>query len=111
MSDEKPHKKVGRKVDNLVMGVILGGAIGSVLGLTLAPRKGEETRKIIKKKSGELIEKGKEVGETFVRDNKETFESAKYQIKKGRKGGFWRWLLKGKKKKSDQEITHFIDEE
>lgn len=73
-------KKFTGKIDNLVMGIILGSAIGSVLGLTLAPRKGKETREIIKQKGAE-----------FVRDHRETFESAKFHLKKRR--GFFRWLL------------------
>lgn len=97
---DKSGKKITRKLDRLIMGVILGGAIGSVLGLTLAPRKGKETREIIKKKSHELIEKGKEVSGKFVRDHRETFESAKYQLKK--KKGFFRWLFK--RKNTDQKM-------
>lgn len=87
MSEEP--KKSGGKLDRLIMGVILGGAIGSVLGLTLAPRKGKETRELIK-------QKGKEVSEKFVRDHHETIEGAKYQLKKGK--GFLRWLFHRKKK-------------
>lgn len=101
MGDNNDKKTgAGSKIDRLIMGVILGGAIGSVLGLTLAPRKGAETREIIKDKSKELLEKGKEVSTNFVRDHKETFESAKYQIKKGR--GFFRWLFGSKKKSREQ---------
>lgn len=77
-------KKIGKKIDKLVMGIILGGAIGSVLGLTLAPRKGKETRELIKQK-----------GQDFIRDHRETFQSAKYQLKKGR--GFFKWLFRRKK--------------
>jgi len=79
--DDRDDKNIGGKIDKLIMGVILGGAIGSVLGLTLAPRKGKETREIIKKK-----------GQQFVRDHRETFQSAKYQLRKGK--GFLRWLFK-----------------
>lgn len=98
MSDE--GKQIGGKLDKLVMGVILGGAIGSVLGLTLAPRKGKETREIIKKKGQELLEKGKDVSEQFVRDHKESFEGAKYQIKKGK--SFFRWLFG--KRRTEQKM-------
>lgn len=94
MADDK---KIGGTLDRLVMGIILGGAIGSVVGLTLAPRKGKETREMIKEKSGELLEKGKDASEKFVRENRETIESAKYQLKKGGKG-FFRWLFRRKKK-------------
>lgn len=85
-------KKITKKFDNLVTGVIIGGAIGSVLGLTLAPRKGSETRQIIKDKSKEIIDKSKEMGENFIDEHHETLESAKLQIKKSKKG-FLRWLV------------------
>lgn len=101
-------KKIHKKLDSLIMGVILGGAIGSVLGLTLAPRKGKETRELLKKKGEELVEKGKEVSQDFIKDHKETFESAKYQIKKGR--GFFRWLLNRAKTKGKMPRAT-IDEE
>lgn len=88
-------KKITKKLDRLIMGVILGGAIGSVLGLTLAPRKGKETREILKKKGQQLYEKGKEASGKFVRDHQETFRGAKYQWKKGK--GFLKWLFRRKK--------------
>ena len=54
-------KKKEKKLDKLVMGAIIGGAIGSVLGLSLAPKKGKETRKFIgdkiKKKKKKISEK------------------------------------------------------
>lgn len=93
---EEPQK-IGKKLDKLVMGIILGGAIGSVLGLTLAPRKGKEMRKLIKEK-----------GQEFVRDHKEVIKSAKYQIKKGK--GFFRWLL-SKWKKQPKMPNVSMDEE
>lgn len=100
MEEQQKNNKIGRKLDRLIIGVILGGAIGSVLGLTLAPKKGKETREIIKQKGKELIEKGKTASEKFVRDHHEKFESAKYQMKKGR--GFFRWLFR--KNKTEQEM-------
>lgn len=99
---EESDKKLTKKLDRLVMGIILGGAIGSVLGLTLAPRKGKETREIIKQKGHKLFEKGKEVSSNFVRDHRESFASAKYQFKKGR--GFFSWLFRRKTK--DQPMPH-----
>lgn len=90
-------KKIGSQIDKLVMGVILGGAIGSVLGLTLAPRKGKETREILKKK-----------GEEFIRDHRETIAGAKFQLRKGK--GFLRWLFK--KNKADKKMPSVaMDEE
>lgn len=48
-------KKVGKGVFKILTGVVVGGAIGSILGLTLAPKKGSETRQVIKDKSMELF--------------------------------------------------------
>lgn len=56
---EKP--KVGKKLFRVLTGVIIGSAVGSILGLTLAPKKGEETRQILKDKSMEMYLKSKEV--------------------------------------------------
>lgn len=106
------EKQSGGNLDKIVMGVILGGAIGSVLGLTLAPRKGKDTRKIIKEKGGEMLTKGKEVigdaAQKIIRDHKETLDSAKYQMKKGK--GFLRWLF-GKKKTQEPMPRVTIDSE
>lgn len=85
------EKKISKRFENLVTGVIIGGAVGSVLGLTLAPRKGSETRQIIKDKGAEVIGKGKEVAEEFLDEHHETIESAKSQIKKSRRG-ILRWI-------------------
>ena len=95
------EKKVTKKLENLVTGVIIGGAIGSVLGLTLAPRKGSETRQIIKDKSQELLEKGKEVSGEFIDEHHEKIAAAKIQLKKSKKG-LLRWivgLIKSRSKK------------
>jgi gas vesicle protein len=50
---QKP--KVGRKIFRVLTGVIIGSAVGSILGLTLAPKKGEETRQYLKDKSMEVF--------------------------------------------------------
>lgn len=55
----KNKKKVGRGVFKVLTGIVVGGAIGSILGLTLAPKKGKDTRKAIKDKSLEMFLKGK----------------------------------------------------
>lgn len=52
-------KKVGKGVFRLLTGVVVGSAIGSILGLTLAPQKGEDTRKAIRDKSLDMFLKGK----------------------------------------------------
>lgn len=38
---EEPQKST---LDKVIMGAIIGTAIGSVIGLTVAPKKGDETR-------------------------------------------------------------------
>lgn len=47
--------KVTRKIFKILTGVIVGSAVGSILGLTLAPKKGAETRKAIRDKSMEIF--------------------------------------------------------
>jgi gas vesicle protein len=53
-------KKAKKGLFKLLTGVIVGGAIGSILGLTLAPKKGAETRKFLQDKSKEAYLRGKE---------------------------------------------------
>ena len=48
---------------------IAGIAVGAGLGVLFAPKSGEETRKELKTKIDELIEKAKEVDMNEVRDN------------------------------------------
>ncbi|MBN2087813.1 YtxH domain-containing protein [Candidatus Peregrinibacteria bacterium] len=57
MELKKP--KVGKKIFKVLTGVVVGGAIGSILGLTLAPRKGKETRQYLRDKSLEMFLEGK----------------------------------------------------
>lgn len=52
-------KKVGKKIFRVLTGAIVGSAVGSILGLTLAPKKGKETRKYIKDKSMDVFLKSK----------------------------------------------------
>ena len=53
------NRKVGKGLFKILTGMIVGGAIGSILGLTLAPRKGKDTRKAIRDKSLDMFLKGK----------------------------------------------------
>ena len=54
------NPKVAKSVFRVLTGVVIGSAIGSILGLTLAPKKGEETRQYLKDKSMEIFLKSKE---------------------------------------------------
>lgn len=57
----KDKDDISKKVDRFIMGALLGGAIGSVLGMTLAPKKGKETRDVLKEKGLKLFQKSKEI--------------------------------------------------
>lgn len=85
MSSDNEHK-VGRTLDKLAMGIIIGGAIGSVLGLLFAPKKGKDTRKMLKEKGEELLEKGKEVKDAFVEDHGDQLRQAANTVKEKSKG-------------------------
>lgn len=61
MSDENNKKEESSTLDKIVMGAIIGTAIGSAIGITLAPKKGEETRKILKENLSGKTSEAKEV--------------------------------------------------
>ncbi len=75
--DQKPESK--STIDKIIMGAIIGTAIGSAVGLTMAPKKGKETREDVKQLS-------KDTANGFVRLGKAIF----------------RRLFKGKTKKEDR---------
>ncbi len=55
---KKKDKDLGKKkskLDKLVMGAIVGGAIGSVIGMSIAPKKGAETREFLAQKKKGLL--------------------------------------------------------
>lgn len=55
---QKP--KVAKTAFKILTGVIIGSAVGSILGLTLAPQKGSEMRKVLRERSKEIFQKGRE---------------------------------------------------
>jgi hypothetical protein len=67
---QHPEKTKKSRVDKLVMGAIIGVAVGSVVGMTIAPQKGSETRRMIADKGMEAINKGKEIGIRIAEDRK-----------------------------------------
>ncbi|MBA4336602.1 hypothetical protein C0416_02390 [bacterium] len=78
-SQKKKRKGV---LERVVMGVIVGGAIGSVVGLTVAPKKGKETRDYLKEKGKEVYGRGKEAGEKFMHEYGDELNAAKESTKK-----------------------------
>lgn len=73
MSDENEKKKSA--LDQVIMGAIIGTAIGSAIGVGLAPKKGKETREILK-------EKGKEAGSLAKETGTGLFKVAKKLVRK-----------------------------
>jgi len=80
------------KMDKLVMGAIIGVAVGSVVGMTMAPQKGSDTRKMIADKGMEAINKGREFGARMAEDRK---------VKKGFLRSIFGWFFERKKGKAD----------
>lgn len=65
-----------------VLGAVLGAIAGAAAGLLFAPKKGSETRKIIKDKAGEYVEKGKEIATKEGKAVKEAAEDLSKKIAK-----------------------------
>jgi gas vesicle protein len=61
----QPAEK-SNKIDKLVMGAILGVAVGSVIGMSLAPKKGKDTRKYLAEKGKEALDKGVSLSQKII---------------------------------------------
>ena len=48
---QKNKKGLIRRLFEFLTGIIIGGAVGSILGLSLAPKKGKETRDYLRDRS------------------------------------------------------------
>lgn len=77
MADEQESQQKST-VDKIIMGAIIGTAIGSAVGLTMAPKKGKDTREDVKQLSKDTASGFMRLGKAIVRR-----------------------LFKGKSKKSD----------
>jgi gas vesicle protein len=82
---QDPPKKKGA-IEKIVMGAIIGTAIGSVIGLTVAPKKGKESRNFLKKKfekRNEFIDEDvKEIGKLTKETAEGLFSIAKKILKR-----------------------------
>lgn len=65
------------KIDKIIMGAIIGGAIGSVIGVTLAPKSGKETRKMLKEKGKDVFKKGEELKIKLTKEHREGMKDRK----------------------------------
>ena len=59
-----------------VFALLAGAAVGAVLGILLAPDKGEETRKKVKKTTEDCIDKVKETLSNLKKGNDENVEES-----------------------------------
>ena len=59
-----------------VFALLAGAAVGTVLGILLAPDKGEETRKKVKKTTEDCIDKVKERLSNIKKENDENGEES-----------------------------------
>jgi len=85
---------------------LLGGAIGAGLGMLFAPKAGSETRKELKVKLDDLLQKVKEID---IDEVKEEFELKIYEIKEELADLDKEKVLKIAKKKS-KEIQKKVEE-
>lgn len=93
-NEKKKTKGVRKSMSKLLLGVVVGGAVGSVVGMTLAPKSGKETRKIITDRGREAWDKVSSATKHQIDQNLEG--------PKQKKRGFWHLMNRiffGKKKK------------
>lgn len=61
MSSDNQKKGFFRLLDKIFMGIVVGGAVGSVIGMTMAPKKGKDTRELLKEKGKDVYAFGKKI--------------------------------------------------
>ncbi len=106
MFGKKKHpadKKKKASLDKLVMGAIVGGAVGSVIGMSIAPKKGSETREILAQQGKNIYEKGKEYGDKIQEQIHDHVRPSEKKMVKPRPGFFSR--VRGRFFKSKEKNT------
>lgn len=90
----KKKKEKKKRIAKMVKGLIIGGAIGSVLGVTLAPKKGKETRDALIKSGKIAYDKGSDLFQKYGNNQKSNPKTEVHSFFRG-----IRALVFGKKKK------------
>ncbi len=100
MNDKKDAGGRGSSFTDILVTMVVGLSVGFVIGILFAPKSGKETRREIKEKSDEFIEKGRESFDTVVGKTKEYVEKGKSKLAelKDRSDEF---IEKGREKISD----------
>jgi gas vesicle protein len=80
MNDRKEESRGGSSFTDILITLTVGVSVGFILGILFAPKSGKETRKEIKEKGGEIIEKGRESLGTVVEKTKEYVEIGKGKL-------------------------------
>jgi gas vesicle protein len=80
MNDKKDTGGRGSSFADILVTLVVGLSAGFVVGILFAPKSGKETRREIKEKSEELIEKGRESFDTAVGRTKEYVEKGKSRL-------------------------------
>lgn len=83
MSDK--NKKKHSALDKVIMGAIIGTAIGSAIGAAAAPKKGEETREILKEKATVMGQEAQEVGKLAKETGNGLWKLIRLLFSKGKK--------------------------
>jgi gas vesicle protein len=98
--NDKKEERGGSSFTDILITLAVGVSVGFVLGILFAPKSGKETRKEIKEKSEEIIDRGRENLGTVVERTKEYVEKGKGKLAELRDRSE-EFIEKGKEKISD----------
>jgi gas vesicle protein len=98
--NDKKEERGGSSFTDILITLTAGLSVGFVLGILFAPKSGKETRKEIKEKGEEIIEKSRESLGTVVGKTKEYVDKGKGKLTELRDRSE-EFIEKGKEKISD----------